>query len=73
MDYKKDLAEKTDSLDGSSTLVPLANIANRHGRVVSDHISGRKVRDVKTIGTAIVKVFDLMIATTGWNEKRLRQ
>jgi NADPH-dependent 2,4-dienoyl-CoA reductase/sulfur reductase-like enzyme/rhodanese-related sulfurtransferase len=66
-----DAAEKTDSLDGSSTLVPLANIANRHGRVVSDHIAGRKVRDVKTIGTAIVKVFDLMIATTGWNEKRL--
>jgi len=27
---------------------------------------------VKTIGTAIVKVFDLMIATTGWNEKRLK-
>ena len=66
-----DVAEKIDSLDGSATLVPLANIANRHGRVVSDHIAGRKVREVKTIGTAIVKVFDLMIATTGWNEKRL--
>lgn len=66
-----DVAEKIDSLDGSATLVPLANIANRHGRVVSDHIVGRKVREVKTIGTAIVKVFDLMIATTGWNEKRL--
>jgi rhodanese-related sulfurtransferase len=66
-----DVAEKTDSLDGSATLVPLANIANRHGRVVSDHIAGRKVREVKTIGTAIVKVFDLMIATTGWSEKRL--
>lgn len=68
-----DVAEKTDSLDGSATLVPLANIANRHGRVVSDHIAGRKVREVRTIGTAIVKVFDLMIATTGWNEKRLSQ
>ena len=66
-----DAAEKTDSLDGSATLVPLANIANRHGRVVADHIVGRKIRPVKTIGTAIVKVFDLMIATTGWNEKRL--
>ena len=66
-----DVAEKIDSLDGSATLVPLANIANRHGRVVSDHIAGRKVREVKTIATAIVKVFDLMIATTGWNEKRL--
>ena len=67
-----DAAEKTDALDGSATLVPLANLANRHGRVVADHIAGRKVRPVKTIGTAIVKVFDLMIATTGWNEKRLK-
>jgi NADPH-dependent 2,4-dienoyl-CoA reductase/sulfur reductase-like enzyme/rhodanese-related sulfurtransferase len=66
-----DAAEKTDSLDGSATLIPLANIANRHGRVVADHIVGRQIRPVKTIGTAIVKVFDLMIATTGWNEKRL--
>jgi NADPH-dependent 2,4-dienoyl-CoA reductase/sulfur reductase-like enzyme/rhodanese-related sulfurtransferase len=67
-----DVAEKTDALDGEATLVPLANLANRHGRVVADHINGRVVRPVKTIGTAIVKVFDLMIATTGWNEKRLK-
>lgn len=67
-----DAAEKIDALDGNATLVPLANIANRHGRVVSDHINGLNVRPVKTIGTAIVKVFDLMIATTGWNEKRLK-
>ena len=66
-----DAAQKRDWIDGSATLVPLANLANRHGRVVADHISGRTVRPVPTIGTAIVKVFDLMIATTGWNEKRL--
>ncbi len=66
-----DAAQKRDSLDGNSTLVPLANLANRHGRVVADHINGLTVRPVLTIGTAIVKVFDLMIATTGWNEKRL--
>ena len=67
-----DAAEKTDALDGNATLVPLANLANRHGRVVADHICGLTVRPVKAIGTAIVKVFDLMIATTGWNEKRLK-
>lgn len=67
-----DAAEKTDALDGSATLVPLANLANRHGRVVADHIAGRNTRPNKTIGTAIVKVFDLMIAATGWNEKRLK-
>ncbi len=66
-----DAAEKTDALDGEASLVPLANIANRQGRVVADHIAGRRVRPVTTIGTAIVKVFDLTIAATGWNEKRL--
>ncbi len=66
-----DAAEKTDAIDGSATLVPLANLANRHGRVVADHIAGRATRPIKTIGTAIVKVFDLMIAATGWSEKRL--
>jgi pyruvate/2-oxoglutarate dehydrogenase complex dihydrolipoamide dehydrogenase (E3) component/rhodanese-related sulfurtransferase len=67
-----DAAEKTDALDGQAALVPLANIANRQGRVTADHIMGRQVREVATIGTAIVKVFDLAVATTGWNEKRLR-
>lgn len=66
-----DAAQKRDSIDGSATLVPLANLANRHGRVVADHILGRTVRSVPAIGTAIVKVFDMTIATTGWNEKRL--
>ena len=68
-----DAAEKTDALDGSAPLVPLANIANRQGRVVADHIAGREVRVIPTIGTAIVKVFDLVVAATGWNEKRLRE
>ena len=67
-----DAAEKRDALDLSATLVPLANVANRHGRVIADHISGRITRQVNTIGTAIVKVFDLAVATTGWNEKRLK-
>lgn len=67
-----DAVEKKDAIDGSQTLIPLANIANRQGRVVSDHINGRKNRPIPSIGTAIVKVFDLMVATTGWNEKRLK-
>ncbi len=67
-----DAAEKVDAVDGTTSLVPLANIANRQGRIVADHIMGRETRWVPAIGTAIVKVFDLTVATTGWNEKRLR-
>ena len=67
-----DAVEKRDELDKSSTLVPLANIANRHGRVIADHIAGKRTREVDAQGTAIVKVFDLTVATSGWNEKRLK-
>mgnify|MGYP003324955935 FL=1 len=67
-----DVAEKNDDLTGESTLIPLANIANRHGRITADHIAGKKVREVSSVGTAIVKVFDLAVATTGWNAKKLR-
>ena len=56
-----DAVEKHGQLTGAQSLVPLANLANRHGRVVADHIAGRSTRPVKTIGTAIVKVFELMI------------
>jgi len=66
-----DAAEKVDALDSLASLVPLANLANRHGRVVADHIAQRAVRRSLAIGTVIVKVFGLTVATTGWNEKRL--
>ena len=67
-----DAAEKRDSLDGSETLVPLANTANRQGRFVADVIVGRAGKDRGIQGTAIVGVFGLQVAVTGWNEKRLR-
>ncbi len=66
-----DAVEKVDAVDHNAALVPLANIANRHGRVIADHIAGKTVRPVETQGTAIVKVFDLTVATSGWNEKKL--
>jgi len=66
-----DAVEKIDALDHNAALVPLANIANRHGRVIADHIAGKNVREVDAQGTAIVKVFNLTVATSGWNEKRL--
>ncbi len=67
-----DAVEKRDGLDGSETLVPLANTANRQGRFVADVIAGRPGKDRGIQGTAIVGVFGLQVAVTGWNEKRLR-
>jgi rhodanese-related sulfurtransferase len=67
-----DAVDKVDATSGEATLVPLANSANRQGRLVADAITGRTVRFGGVLGTAIVKVFDLTVAVTGANEKRLR-
>jgi NADPH-dependent 2,4-dienoyl-CoA reductase/sulfur reductase-like enzyme/rhodanese-related sulfurtransferase len=66
-----DAVEKSDRVSGEKSLIALANIANRQGRRVADHIAGRPVPPSPSLGTAIVKVFGLTAAMTGWNEKRL--
>jgi NADPH-dependent 2,4-dienoyl-CoA reductase/sulfur reductase-like enzyme len=66
-----DAVEKPDAVSHASSLIALANIANRQGRRVADHIAGRPAHPVASLGTAIVKVFGLAAATVGWNEKRL--
>jgi NADPH-dependent 2,4-dienoyl-CoA reductase/sulfur reductase-like enzyme/rhodanese-related sulfurtransferase len=66
-----DAVEKTDLVSGAPSLIALANVANRQGRRVADHIAGRSVRPSPSLGTAIVKVFDRVAAMTGWNERRL--
>ncbi|MGD0255702.1 MAG: FAD-dependent oxidoreductase [Acidimicrobiales bacterium] len=67
-----DVVEKADAVSHATSLIALANIANRQGRRVADHIAGRPSHAVASLGTAIVKVFDLVAATVGWNERRLR-
>lgn len=52
----------------------LAGPANRQARIVADNIvMGNSVRYEGAIGTAIAKVFDLTVASTGLPAKRLRQ
>ena len=67
-----DAVEKPDAVSHATSLIALANVANRQGRRVADHIAGRPSHPVGSLGTAIVKVFDLVAATVGWSERRLR-
>jgi NADPH-dependent 2,4-dienoyl-CoA reductase/sulfur reductase-like enzyme/rhodanese-related sulfurtransferase len=67
-----DGAEKRDALDGSATLVTMAGLANRHGRIAADAICHVAQPSEPALGTAIVSVFDLTVAMVGWSEKRLR-
>jgi len=67
-----DVAAKRDAISGEAVLVPLAQTANRHGRLVADVITGRATGAAPVLGTAVVGVFGLTAASVGWNEKRLR-
>ncbi len=67
-----DAVAKSDAIGECSALVPLAQTANLQGRRVADVIMGRAASDRPVLGTAIVGVFGLQVASTGWSEKRLR-
>jgi NADPH-dependent 2,4-dienoyl-CoA reductase/sulfur reductase-like enzyme/rhodanese-related sulfurtransferase len=67
-----DAVEKVDAITGEHRIVALAGLANRHGRLAADAIAGRDIRVRDALGTAVVGVMGLTIATTGWNEKLLR-
>ncbi|OBS94990.1 CoA-disulfide reductase [Vibrio cyclitrophicus] len=68
-----DAIEDKDFVTGEQTLVPLAGPANRQGRMAADNMLGRQEAYQGTQGTAICKIFDLAIASTGKNEKQLKQ
>ncbi|MBS9856184.1 FAD-dependent oxidoreductase [Vibrio alginolyticus] len=67
-----DAVEEKDFVTGEQTLVPLAGPANRQGRMAADNMLGRKETYQGTQGTAICKIFDLAVASTGKNEKQLK-
>src|SRR5690606_2515346 len=58
-----DVAAKRDAISGEAVLVPLAQTANRHGRLVADVITGRATGAAPVLGTAVVGVFGLTAAS----------
>jgi len=68
-----DVIQVEHALSCELTAIPLAGPANRQGRLAADHIAGRDVAYQGTMGTSIAKVFDLAVATTGLNAKKLEQ
>src|SRR5690625_4452861 len=67
-----DAIEVMDYINENPTMIPLAGPANRQGRIVANNIYGRQEKYKGTLGTSVVKVFDLTVATTGNNEKSLK-
>ena len=63
-----DAAEKTSLLTGEPQMIWLANLANRHGRLVADVIAGEEVSSRPSIGTGIIGAYGMAAALTGLTE-----
>jgi len=62
-----------DLVLGTPTATALAGPANKQARIAADNALGRTATFPGTLGTAVVKVFDLTAASTGANEKTLAE
>lgn len=63
-----DAAEKTSAFTHEGQMIALANLANRHGRLVADVIAGEKVSARPSIGTGIIGAYGMAAAVTGLTE-----
>ena len=62
-----------NQITGQDALISLANPANRQGRQVADVIAGQARENKGSIGTAIVRVFNMAAASAGLSERVARQ
>lgn len=64
-----DAVEVRDFVTGNPAFIPLAGPANKQGRIAADNIAGSPSVYTGTQGSAVLKLFDMTVATTGLNEK----
>lgn len=67
-----DVIEVNDFISGNKTIIPLAGPANKQGRIVANNICGQNEKYIGTMGTSVAKIFDMVAASTGNNEKLLK-
>lgn len=68
-----DAVEVIDIVNGKHTAIPLAGPANKQGRIAADNIAGIKSLYKGSLGTSVLKVFDLTCSSTGNNERTLKK
>lgn len=68
-----DAIEVVNPISGEKVQIALGGPANRQGRMVANNICGAGESYGGTIGTAILRVFDLQVGATGLKEAQLKQ
>jgi len=67
-----DVVGVINAVNGKESMIPLAGPANKQGRIAANNICGMNETYDGTLGTNVAKVFDMNVASTGLNEKNLR-
>ena len=68
-----DAVQIDSCLTGKPTFLALAGPAAKQARVAADHMVGRDAAFNGVIGTSVVKIFDLTVASTGLNSRQLKE
>ncbi len=68
-----DCVENRFLLTGDPIFTPMGSVANKHGRVIGDNVTGGNSKFPGVLGTTIFKVFDMNVARTGLTERRARE
>lgn len=58
---------------GEDALISLAGPANKQGRIAADNICGGDSRFSGSLGSSVIKLFDMTAASTGINERAARK
>jgi len=67
-----DCAETWHRLLGKSTYLPLGTTAHKQGRIAAENALGGKRLFQGTLGTQVVKIFDLVVGRTGLREEEAK-
>jgi len=64
-----DAVQVKHSVSGLDAVISLAGPANKQGRIAADNICGGESHYYGSMGSSVIKIFDLTVASTGLTEK----
>lgn len=68
-----DCTENTNIISGKKVFAPMGSTANKHGRIIGENITGKRVKFRGVLNTVAVKVMGLNVGKTGLTEREVSE
>lgn len=68
-----DAVQVKHTVTGNDAVISLAGPANKQGRIAADNICGLESHYKGSMGSSVIKLFDITVASTGLTEKAAKQ